>query len=203
MAMDRRRGSGASGNYLPLRDAIDRLFAESFISPSSGFSSFPPSDLYTTDNDVVLDMAIPGANPNDINVSVTGDSVTVSGHIRREWSSGQQSGSGQSGSTQSSSSQGAGQTGGKQSSGHGAQPYFQEIWQGQFQRSFTLPIEVDSNKATANFDSGILTITMPKSEATKPRKIQVQGQSNRVQGQSGQSQGTLQQEQVPVQSSGS
>src|SRR5579884_406219 len=197
MAIDRRR-TGMTGGYLPLRDAIDRLFAESFITPSTGFGNFPPSDLYTTDNDVVLEMAIPGANPNDINVSVTGDSVTVSGQIKRQWSSGQPQGQGGSQSqTQSQSqSQGKQSTGGQGS--QNAQPYFQEIWQGQFQRSFTLPVEVDSNKAQANFDNGILTVTMPKSEATKPRKIQVKGQSGQTQSQSGQSQGTIQQEQVPV-----
>lgn len=197
MAIDRRRQGGMTGGYLPLRDAIDRLFAESFITPSTGFGNFPPSDLYTTDNDVVLEMSIPGANPNDINVSVTGDSVTISGHVKREWSSGQSQGQG---SKQS-------QTQGKQSTSgqgnQGAQPYFQEIWQGQFQRSFTLPLEVDSNKAQANFDNGILTVTMPKSEATKPRKIQVKGQSGQTASQSGQSQGTIQQEQVPVHSGSS
>lgn len=175
MALDRR---GVSG-YVPLRDAIDRLFAQSFITPGGGGVSggFPPVDLYTNDNDVVLEMAVPGANPNDINVSVTGDTVTVTGDIKHS-----------------------------HHNAKGQEPYIHEIWHGQFQRSFSLPVEVDAAKAEANFDHGILTITMPKSEATKPRKIQVrtgQGGQQAIEGQASQQGQNLQTEKVPVQSGSS
>jgi HSP20 family protein len=48
-----------------------------------------------------------------------------------------------------------------------------EIVSGRFERSFTLPIEVNAGAADASYEHGILTLTLPKSEATKPRKIQV------------------------------
>ena len=180
MGIDRRQMTG----YLPLRDAIDRLFAGSVISPdyfgTGTQGGFPPTNMHITDDDVVVTMAVPGAKPDDIQVSVTGDTVTASGEIRREehGPSGQQQG------------QGRGQT------------YFEEIWHGRFQRSFTLPIQVDADKATASFENGILRLTLPKAEATKPRKIQVnQRQTIEGQGQSGQqSQGNVQTETVPVQS---
>ncbi|MGH2448037.1 MAG: Hsp20/alpha crystallin family protein [Chloroflexota bacterium] len=197
MAMDRYR----SGGYMPLRQALDQLFADSFITPSAlggGSGGFPPADLHTTDNDVILKMAVPGANPSDINVSVTGDTVSVSGEVKHEHGSGQ--GEGQQKQSQQSQTQ---KTQTQQSQGQSGQsePYFQEIWQGRFQRTFTLPTEVDSNKATADFSNGILTITMPKSEATKPRKITVQaGQgANQTSGQTG----STQKETVPVQSGSS
>lgn len=141
MALDRRYAGG-----YPLRDAIDRLFEGSVISPQSlSQGGFPPADLYTTDEDVVIEMAVPGANPNDIHVSVTGDTVSVAGEVQHQRHHQQ-----------------------------GQQPYIEEMWRGKFQRVFTLPIQVDAGKAQANFQDGILTLTLPKSEATKPRKIQVQ-----------------------------
>lgn len=153
MALDRRNQSG----YVPLRDAIDRLFAQSFITPTSSGIGFPPADMTVTDNDVILDLAVPGASPDDINVSVTGDTVTISGAVNREH---------------------------RQGKGH--EPFVHEIWHGQFQRSFTLPIEVDAAKAEASFDNGVLTVKMPKSEATKPRKIQVKtsGSGTTIEGKS-------------------
>src|SRR5436309_10488783 len=101
MAIDRRR---SSGGYLPLRDALDQLFESSFLTPqffSGAGGGFPPSDLYISDDDVIVELAVPGANPDDINVSVTGDTVTISGEIKHE----------------------------RHTSAKG-QPYFQEIWSG-------------------------------------------------------------------------
>lgn len=172
MAIDRTRQSG----YVPLRQAIDQLFEGSVLSP--GFfgtqAGFPSSDVYVTDEDVVVCMSIPGARPDDINVSVTGDTVTIGGEVRHQHTSQKH------------------------------QPYIQEIWQGKFQRSFQLPVQVDANKAEASFENGVLVLTLPKSEATKPRKIQVKQQQQTIQGESQQAgQGTTQTETVPVQSGSS
>jgi HSP20 family protein len=143
MSIDRRY----TGGYLPLREAMERLFEGSIIGPqfiSQG--GFPPADLFMTQDNVVIEMAIPGAKPDDINVSVTGDSVTISGEIAHERHTGQ-----------------------------GQQAYIEELWRGKFQRTFTLPTRVDANKAAADVEHGVLTLTLPKSEATRPRRIQVKG----------------------------
>jgi HSP20 family protein len=134
----------------------------------SGAEGWPPTNLRITEDEVVITMAIPGANPDDINVSVTGDAITVSGEVRAV-----------------------------QASGKG-QTYFDEIWHGKFQRSFTLPIQVDANQASASYDHGLLTLTLPKSEATRPRKIQVRPQGQTIQGES-QGSGSSQAETVPIQ----
>lgn len=175
MSIDRGRSSG----YLPLRDAIDRLFAGSVIMPDylgagSGTEGWPPTNLHITEDNVVITMAIPGASPDHINVSVTGDSVTVSGEVP---------------DPSAPSREGEGKRG---------QTYFDEIWHGKFQRSFTLPIQVDANQAAANYEHGLLTLTLPKSEATKPRKIQVRAQQQTIQGESQQVQSDKP-EHVPVQ----
>jgi hypothetical protein len=72
----------------------------------------------------------------------------------------------------------------------------EEVWRGRFQRSFQLPIQVDANKADADFDNGILHLRLPKSEATKPRKIQVRQQG----GNQGSESQSIQGESVQVQS---
>lgn len=153
MAMDRRRGG-----YMPLRDAIDQLFETSFITPSgmTAQAGYPPVDMHVTEDDVVVKMAVPGATPDDINISVTGDTVVVSGEVTREQRD------------------------------QKTQSHFEEIWYGAFQRAFALPVQVDANKADATFEHGILTLTLPKAEATKPRKIQVKAQSQQqtIQGES-------------------
>jgi HSP20 family protein len=143
MSIDRRR---VSGGYVPLRDAINQLFEGSFITPHmmAGSGNFPPVDMYLTENEAIIEMAAPGVNPNDLNISVTGDTLTVSGEVKR-----------------SSHSQ-------------KNQPYHEEIWRGRFQRSFQLPFPADPNKAEATFDNGVLTLVVPKTEAARPRKIQVQ-----------------------------
>lgn len=145
MALDRRR---MTGNYLPLRDAIDHLFEGSFISPQmlSGQGVFPQANVRVTDDDVIIEMAIPGADPDDITVSVSGDTVTISGEVTKE-----------------------------QHDKRG-QTYIEEITVGAFQRSFTLPFPVDVSKADASFENGMLRLSLPKSEAAKPRKVQVSRQ---------------------------
>ena len=168
MAIDRTRGTS---DYLPLRDAINRLFEGSFITPQvfSAQVGFPTVNLFTSDDDVLVEMAIPGATPDDLNISVTGDTVTVSGEVKR-----------------------------RQENQKG-QPFFQEIFEGRFQRSFTLPIEVDADKAEASFEHGILTLRLPKSEATKPRRIQVGRRQSGIEGQTQQQSGeTVERETIHV-----
>jgi HSP20 family protein len=142
MAIERRMISG----YLPLREAMNQLFEGSFISPESvgGQATYPPVDVFVTDDDVVVEMGLPGGNPDNVNISVTGDALIISGEVRHQRES------------------------------EKAHPYLQEIWQGKFQRSFTLPMQVDSNRADASFVDGILTLRLPKSEAAKPHKIHVE-----------------------------
>jgi HSP20 family protein len=169
MAIERRR---MIGSYLPLREAMDRLFEGSFISPQlfSGQGTFPAANLHVTDEDVIIEMAIPGLNPDDVNISVTGDTVTLSGEVKREKHD-------QKGKT-----------------------YVEEIMEGHFQRSFVLPFPVNADRANAMFENGILKLTLPKSESAKPRKIQVSrprtlgGQTER------ETQGEVQKETVPAKS---
>src|SRR5947209_3748411 len=142
MGIEQRR---AIGEYLPLRDAMEGIFAGSIVTPQSmgGQGPFPPVDLCMTDDDVIVKLAAPGARQDDFSISVSGDTVAVIGEVKLE------------------------------PHGDNGHAYLQEIWQGKLQRSFRLPIQVDADKVEASLEQGILTLRLPKAEATKLRKIQI------------------------------
>ena len=130
-----------------LRDAMDRLFDEAFRRPwytDGGFGIDTPAvDLYQTNDDVVVKMAVPGMKPDDIQISITGDLLTVKGEVKEEKDN-------------------------KEKSYH----IREQRW-GSFERSLTLPTAVRSDKAQAEFENGVLSITLPKAEDVKPKTITV------------------------------
>jgi HSP20 family molecular chaperone IbpA len=140
-----------------MRHAMDRLVNDAFspaqfstIWPSTGTDrgrSLAPIDAYATEDAVVLLAAIPGVSAEHIEITIEKNTVTLKGEVPNVV---------------------------KSDHAKGASWYLHELPSGSFQRSLTLPIEVDASKAEATFDSGILRLTLPKAEAAKPRQIQVQ-----------------------------
>ena len=136
-------------DLISLRDAMDRLFEESFISPRRFFGPEWPegsafaADLRETTDAYVLTAAVPGVKPEDIRINATPDGVTVKGEYKAE-------------------------TEVKEASYLRRERRF-----GEFERSFTVPVPIEPDKVTATQDNGVLTLTMPKSEKVKPKAIQV------------------------------
>ena len=134
---------------MTLRDAMDRLFDDAFTRPFSLMReggtawSSPAIDMYQTDNEVVVKAALPGMKADEVQINVTGDILTLKGELKHEEEK-------------------------KDRSWH-----VREHRWGAFERSITLPTGVISDKAKADFENGILTITLPKSEQVKPRTITV------------------------------
>jgi HSP20 family protein len=133
-----------------LREAMDRLFNESFLRPwGDSWSLLPgeargvPLDMYETDKDVVVKASVPGMKPEDIQVTVTDDVLTIKGELKAEQEI-------------------------KRENYH-----MQEHRYGSFQRSVRLPAPVKSDKAEAVFENGVLTLTLPKTEEVQPRLIKV------------------------------
>jgi len=67
-----------------LRQAMDRLFEDSFVHPSRFFAAFgeptmPAVDAYQTPNEVVVKAALPGIKPEDVDIDITGDTLTIRG----------------------------------------------------------------------------------------------------------------------------
>ncbi len=131
-----------------LREAMDRLFEDAFTHPlgtADGWhsSSVPAIDLYQTDNDVVIKAALPGIKADDVQINITGDILTVKGEMKEKNET-------------------------KEKNYH----IREQRW-GAFERSVMLPTNVVSDKAKAEFEDGVLTITLPKAEEAKPKTITV------------------------------
>lgn len=130
---------------MTLREAMDRLFDDAFTRPLSlrdGWSA-PAIDMYQTDEDIVVKASIPGFKAEDVQISITGDVLTLKGELKHEEEN-------------------------KEKAWH----MREQRWN-SFERSVALPTEVTSDKAKAEFENGVLTITLPKAEEVKPKTITV------------------------------
>jgi HSP20 family protein len=137
---------------MTLREAMDRLFDDAFTRPINlrdGGWSAPAIDMYQTDDEVVIRAALPGFKADEVQINVTGDVLTLRGEIKQQ-------------EEQTSSPQG------KERSWH-----IREHRWGAFERSVSLPTAVTADRAVADFENGILTITLPKAEEVKPKTINV------------------------------
>ncbi|TXH07994.1 MAG: Hsp20/alpha crystallin family protein [Candidatus Moraniibacteriota bacterium] len=102
-------------------------------------------DVYQTENDIVIKSTIAGVKPEDLDVSINNDMVTVKGERKNE------------------------------EIVENGNYYYQECYWGSFSRSVLLPVDVIPEKADASLKNGILTIRLPKADTTKTKKIQVRG----------------------------
>jgi HSP20 family protein len=100
-------------------------------------------DVYQTPTDIVIKSTIAGVSPEDLDITITNDMVTIKG--KRE----------------------------KDEVISGGDYYYQECYWGAFSRSVILPVDVEAEKADASMKNGILTIRLPKIEKIKTKKIRV------------------------------
>jgi HSP20 family protein len=130
---------------LTLREAMNRLFDDSFTRPisSSGTSVIPAIDLYQTNDEVVVRASLPGIKADDVQISVTGEVLTLRGELKAANEK-------------------------KEATYH-----IREQRYGAFERTIMLPTDVQTDKAKADFENGVLTITLPKAEAVKPKTIAI------------------------------
>ncbi|MBI5352495.1 MAG: Hsp20/alpha crystallin family protein [Chloroflexi bacterium] len=129
---------------MTLREAMDHLFDDAFTRPMGmAGSSIPALDLYQTDDAVVVKAALPGFKPDDVQISVTNDVLTLRGEYKQE------------------------------SEQNEAVYHLRERRHSSFERSLTLPTSVQTDKAKAEFENGILTIQLPKSDEVKPKSISI------------------------------
>jgi HSP20 family protein len=133
---------------LSLRDAMDRLFEQSFLSTWGGDGGWgqldtPAVDVVETADEVVVTASVPGLKAEDLKISLTGDMLHLSG-------------------------QSAVETERKDATYH-----LRERRSSAFSRSIMLPAPVESDKAQADFENGVLTLKLPKSMAARPKTITV------------------------------
>ena len=106
-------------------------------------SEYPPVNVWTGEHDVVITAEVPGVDPDDIELTVHQNALTLKGRRRSE-----------NGTTE-------------------ATFHRRERSYGAFGRTLTLPFEADASKVQADFDAGILKIYVPRPEAEKPRRISI------------------------------
>lgn len=135
-------------------DELDNFF-DDFLSrrwprlmdwnmPSLPETSFPKVDILDHDNEVEVQAALPGVKKENLDVSVTNQAITIRSCTQEE----------------------------KKEGGKGK--YFRrEISRGEFQRTLSLPDNVDGEKAKASFKDGILRVTIPKTEKSKRKTIEI------------------------------
>lgn len=135
-------------DMVTLRDAMDRLFDEAFTRPwglaDGGSNRTAPSvDMFETENELVVKAALPGMKAEEVDINVTGEMLTIKGETKQESES-------------------------KDKAYH-----IREHRWGRFERSMALPTAVVADKARAEFENGILTVTLPKADEVKPKTITV------------------------------
>ena len=137
-----------------MRRNMERLF-EGFYEPSLGSRRWwpkpseagvvvPKIDMYDRKDEVVVKAELPSVEKNDIDLTITKDSITIKGEIKREEEVKEEN------------------------------YYAAERSYGSFKRMIALPVEVASEKAKAAFKNGILEIVLPKKEEAKPKEIKIE-----------------------------
>lgn len=135
-------------DLMSLRQAMDRLFEDSFVRPSHALAalgevSVPALDIYQTPNEVVVKATVPGLKPEDVSIDITGETLTIKGETQAKEDIKKED------------------------------YLYQERRYGAFSRSLILPAGLKSDKAEAMMEDGILTLTIPKAEEVKPKAIRV------------------------------
>ena len=135
------------GDFVTLRQAVDRLFDDAFFRPVTGmrtdYEGAPALDVQTTSDALVVEAALPGIAPEDVDITVENGTLTIRGEHRAERQEGE------------------------------GQYLVREISRGTFVRSLTLPNGLEADKAEATFEHGVLRLRIPKAEQVKPRQIRI------------------------------
>ena len=142
------RSTSSLSELVSLRQAMDRLFEEGFVRPRAwSFSTEGrvglPLDIRNTADTLVVEAAVPGVKPEDVEITIEDGRLTISAESREE------------------REETKGET------------LISEIRRGSVSRSVALPQGLEADKATASFENGVLRLSIPRAEAVKPRQIRI------------------------------
>lgn len=130
-----------------LGHVMDRFFDDEATRPRTWRAVFsgadPALDVVTTPDELVITASLPGWKPEDVDITLTGSTLTISGELKEE------------------------------SRRQDESWVVNEIRRGSFSRTVELPEGLVGDRATASFDNGLLTLHIPKAEEIKPRQIKI------------------------------
>ena len=137
------------------RWARGRLFADSYAIPHHfhipyGRGMFTPIDMYQTEGEVVVKAALPGVKPEEVNITVADGWLNIKGETKAEEEVKQED------------------------------YMYREHRYGTFSRSVALPSGLNTDKAEAGFDDGVLTLTIPRAEEAKPKQVKVKAKDRKT-----------------------
>lgn len=135
--------------FLTLREAMNRLFEDSFVGSaarSNGETELRlPIEAYETDHALVVRAPVPGLKPEQVEITLEGDTLTIRGEYPRP--------------------------------PENVNYLFAERRWGRFSRTLQLNLPVEADKVEAEFENGLLTLTLPKAEAIRPKVIPVKAKA--------------------------
>ena len=140
------RRASPLGELVSLRQAMDRLFEDSVVRPRTLFAAEAtglPLDVTNAPDALIVEAALPGIRPDDVEITVEDGTLAIRGESRYE-----------------------------QTEGEGER-LVQEIGRTSVARTINLPSGLEPENAVATFEHGILTLRIPKAEAVKPRQIRI------------------------------
>ncbi len=126
-----------------LQREMDRLFEDFFRRSGLPARWGPAVDVVETSDNVIVRAELPGMDPKDVDISISGDTLTIKGEKREE----------------------------KEDKGKSF--YRVERSYGSFCRTISLPAGVEADKAKADYNNGVLEVTLPKSEKVKAKRIPI------------------------------
>jgi HSP20 family protein len=133
--------------FTDLRTTMDRLFDEGFSRPwrliSTDVEATFPVEVAETEQEIEVKASLAGVKPEEVEISLTNDVLTIKAEHRET------------------------------AEDKKRDYYRREIRYGAFQRSLSLPVSVDSEKAEARFEHGMLSLRLPKAEALRPKQIKI------------------------------
>jgi HSP20 family protein len=125
-------------------DTLERRWSDQDMGMFDQTYSALALDVLENDDAFLVKAALPGIDPKDLDITYTNDTLTIQGEMKEEQEK------------------------------EGERYHLRERFFGKFYRQVRLPSAVDANRIQANVENGVLTLTLPKSEEVKPKKITVQ-----------------------------
>jgi HSP20 family protein len=141
--------------FTDLRSTMDRLFDEGFSRPwrfinTESYEASMPIEVSETDTELVVKAALPGVKPEEVDVTVANDVLTIKAEHKETTEEGKR------------------------------EFYRREIRYGAFNRSLSLPVTVDADQAEASYDNGVLSLRLPKAASIRPKQIKVGSASGAI-----------------------